>query len=119
MNLLKAYQDFLEIDNQKILSPGQTRWLSVHSCVKRILEQWDALILYFTEAVFDDPTHGKYLALGGLKNPFMRIMMMFLDYILAMLADFNPLFQSQSPLFHTFKLKHKDLLQLSPRTFLR
>ena len=99
MNSLNAFQDFLEIDNHKILSPGQTRWLSVHSCVKRILEQWDALTLYFTEAVFDDPTQGNDLALGGMKNSFMRIIMMFMDYILGMLAEFNALFQSQSPPF--------------------
>ena len=75
----------------------ENRYLSVHSCVRRILEQWDALTLYFTEAVFDDPTHGNDLALGGLKNPLMRIMMMFMDYILGMLADFNALLKSQSP----------------------
>ena len=46
--------------------------------------------------MFDDPTHGNDIALGGLKNPFMRIMMMFMDYILGMLAEFNALFQSQS-----------------------
>ena len=79
VNSLKAFQDFLEIDNHRILSPGQSRYLFVHSCIRRILEQWDALTLHFTEAVFDDSTHGNGLALGGLKNPFLRIMMMFMD----------------------------------------
>ena len=68
--------------------------------------------------MLDDPTHGKYLALRGLKNPFMRIMMMFLDYILARLANFNPLFQSQSPLFHTFKFKTKILVVTPSKNFL-
>ena len=86
------------------MSPGQSRWLSVHSCVKEILQQCDALTLYFTEAVFDDPYHGNDIALGDLKNPFMRIMMMFMDYVLGMLADFTV------PLIHTLKLETKRLV---------
>lgn len=45
----KQFQSFLEIDLHKILHPAQTRWLSLCSVVSRLLEQWSALQLYFTD----------------------------------------------------------------------
>ena len=89
---LKGFQLFSETAVHKILAPGQTRWLSLQNCVHRILEQWNALTLYFTSAHFEDPTHGSELVLSALKNPFMRIVMMFVDYALGLLNDFNTLF---------------------------
>jgi len=41
------FQIFCELRPHKILKPCQTRWLSLHSCIKRILEQLNALKLYF------------------------------------------------------------------------
>jgi len=44
---LKEFQVFVELKPHKLLQPSQTRWLSLHLCVKRILEQYSALKLYF------------------------------------------------------------------------
>lgn len=52
----KEFQNFVGVEPHKILSSGQTRWLSLEQCVQRLLEQWDALTLYFTELSFSDPT---------------------------------------------------------------
>ncbi|KAK4006128.1 hypothetical protein OUZ56_011283 [Daphnia magna] len=58
-----------------ILSPGQTRWLSLEQCVLRVLEQLPALILYFKEEYEDDQC----------------------------LNEFNTLFQSEAPLLFSVR----------------
>ncbi|XP_076064370.1 zinc finger protein 862-like [Oratosquilla oratoria] len=47
---LKIFQIFCNVKPHKILHPCQTRWLSYHEAVARILEQWrQPLRLYFIE----------------------------------------------------------------------
>ena len=77
--VLQEFQDSSATPDHKILAPGQTRWMSLQTCVRRILEQWSALSLYFTSANFDDPTHCNKLAISALKNPFMKVLMMLVD----------------------------------------
>lgn len=48
------YQSFCEVKIHQILHPSQTRWLSVHSVVVRIVEQYSPLQLFFTDADGDD-----------------------------------------------------------------
>jgi len=43
----KEFQVFVDCKPNKLLQPCQTRWLSLSSCIKRVLEQFDALKLYF------------------------------------------------------------------------
>ncbi|XP_018399003.1 PREDICTED: uncharacterized protein LOC108776788 [Cyphomyrmex costatus] len=47
---LKEFQKFANVKIHKILHPAQTRWLSVESVVVRILEQYEALKLFFIDA---------------------------------------------------------------------
>ncbi|KAF0705220.1 E3 SUMO-protein ligase KIAA1586-like [Aphis craccivora] len=42
------FQTFLNIKQHKMLQPSQTRWLSLLPVVNRLLEQFDAMKLYFT-----------------------------------------------------------------------
>ena len=44
-------KEFVETKAHKLLRIGQTRWLSLESCVKRVLEQWEVLCLYFSSVV--------------------------------------------------------------------
>jgi len=46
---LEQFQTFLNVDPRRMLHPSQTRWLSLTAVVTRILEQWEALKLYFTD----------------------------------------------------------------------
>lgn len=46
------FQEFLNLDPHKILASSQTRWLSLHAVVHRILEQWAALKLFLVFAIF-------------------------------------------------------------------
>lgn len=40
---LKEFQKFVTVKPHKILHPSQTRWLSLHMVVSRLLEQYSAL----------------------------------------------------------------------------
>ena len=59
------FQDFCNMDRLKILAPGQTRWLSVHACLRRILQLWEPLKLYFWNLEFEDPTYGNELVFNA------------------------------------------------------
>jgi len=45
------FQEFCSTPIHKLLHPSQTRWLSLQLVVHRLLEQWDALVLYFNDKV--------------------------------------------------------------------
>ncbi|XP_045137450.1 uncharacterized protein LOC123519882 [Portunus trituberculatus] len=49
----KEFQEFADVKPHKILHPSQTRWLSLHSVVKRLLEQLPALKLFFAQALME------------------------------------------------------------------
>lgn len=54
VEILKGFQNFTQTKIQKILHPAQTRWLSLEDVVCRILEQFNALKLYFLDVVAND-----------------------------------------------------------------
>ncbi|CAG4994901.1 unnamed protein product [Parnassius apollo] len=94
---LKQFQDFLKIDQHKLLSAANTRWLSLQACVDRILEQYDALKLFFTGAVFEDPSNTNDSILNSLNNPFNKALLHFMSYVFSITNDFNTFFQTKSP----------------------
>ena len=48
------FQAFVDVEPHRILWPSQTRWLSLHQCVHRIVEQWEALRSYFLSSDEND-----------------------------------------------------------------
>jgi len=97
------FQEFWKTERHKILRPGQTRWLSMKTCVSRILEQYEALKLYFTAVVFEDPTHTHDAILKSLNNKFTKAYLEFLDFNLNRFVSFNLLFQSNVPQLYQLK----------------
>lgn len=101
LNHLKECQVFLNIKPHKILKLCQTRWLSLQSVVNRIVEQYDPLILFFTNESFkrfkeDNPDH----ILAALKNPIYKMYFLFLSYTLELVNNLNLEFQSNSLKLH-------------------
>ena len=97
------FQEFWKTERHKILRPGQTRWLSMKTCVSRILEQYEALKLYFTAVVFEDPTHTHDAILKSVNNKFTNAYLDFLDVNLNRFVSFNLLFQSNVPQLYQLK----------------
>lgn len=48
MGILKEFQSFVRVKPHKLLHLSQTRWLSLHMVVSRLLEQCEALKLYLS-----------------------------------------------------------------------
>ena len=79
---LKEFQDFVKVKPHKLLHPSQTRWLSLQAVVCRVLEQYDALILYFTDAAFSERIMATEKILHYLKDPTNKLYLQFLEFIL-------------------------------------
>ena len=107
----KEFQNFFEVEPHKLLSPGQTRWLSLGLCVNRILEQYDALKHYFVLVSTEDPTHTNDRIKASLFNKFTRAYLEFLAYQLERFNDFNKLFQCERPLLQSLRGQVEKLIK--------
>lgn len=69
---LKEFQVFCNVKPHKLLYPSQTRWLSLILVVKRVLEQWDSLMLFFMAEVSENKseTETACLIITKMKNIF-------------------------------------------------
>lgn len=115
----KEFQAFYDAEPHKLLSPTQTRWLSLQECVNRILEQYEALKNYFILAANEDPSNTNDRILASLHNRFKQAYLEFLSYQLERLNGFNRLFQSERPLLHNLKHEVESLLKSIASDFMQ
>lgn len=94
------FQKFVDVDAHRILKPCQTRWLSVAQCVGRILEQWPALVLFFTAEASDKSSLQAERILHALKSTYVKATLEFCDYVLGDLTGLNVIFQSNGFQLH-------------------
>lgn len=94
---LKEFQEFAQCQPHKLLYASQTRWLSLLSVVRRVLEQFNALKLYFQSQYLNDHIQVSEAIYIKLSNPINKCYLLFLEFILPYLIDMNVEFQSESP----------------------
>ena len=109
----KEFQSFFAIEPHKLLSPAQTRWLSLQECVSRLLEQYEALKHYFLFVANDNPSHTNDRILASLQNRFIQAYLEFLIYQLERLNGFSRLFQSEYFLLHSLKPEVEKLKSIA------
>ena len=96
----KEYQEFAKVREHKILYLADTRWLSMRDVVDRILEQWDALRLFFiAEELIDDVLKAEQVS-RRLNEPVYKLYFIFLSWILNKMVEFNAYFQSDTVVIH-------------------
>ena len=80
-------------------------WLSLESCISRILEQRAALQLYFTDFIVNgkDPSYTIKSMLTTLRNPFIQAQLEFMQDQLHRLSNFNAMFQTTEPMLHDLR----------------
>ena len=81
-NRQKSYEDFqafLQCEPHKILKPCQTRWLSVAQCVNRIIEQWNALELFFVPEAAETKSPTAERILNALRSKYVKATLEFTD----------------------------------------
>jgi len=96
----KELQVFCNIKPHKILYPGQTTLLSLLSVVNRLIEQYNALKLYFTNAELEDKILNAQTVLDSLSNPFNLLYLQFLAFVLPFFVDLNIEMQSEGIKIH-------------------
>lgn len=79
---LMMFQKYLELKPHKILHPSQTRWLSLVAVVERLLEQWEALKLYFNDTYLSEKLIITEHIFHALHDPFIKLYYLFLEWAL-------------------------------------
>ncbi|XP_047739955.1 uncharacterized protein LOC125178996 [Hyalella azteca] len=74
-------QEVTKTETHKIPKLAQTRWLSRGNVIKIILEQWDALLLYFQSESKEDILDGANNIYQTFKNRGTKHMLLFLNYV--------------------------------------
>lgn len=100
MDQFKEFQTFLELKPHHLLQPSQTRWLSLEAVVSRMLEQYDALKLYFRDAVFTDRMKAAENISVMLEDPINKLYLQFMEYMLGIFNILNRCMQSESTNIH-------------------
>ncbi|XP_046689130.1 uncharacterized protein LOC124375050, partial [Homalodisca vitripennis] len=108
---LYSSKSFFQEEIHKILSPAVTRWLSLKSCVDRVIEQFQPLKAYLLTASVEDPSNTVDSMLAAMNNQFIYLYLEFMSYVLGMLTDFNVMFQSETPLLHRLRPEVHKMLQ--------
>ena len=91
----KVFQAFVDVDDAVILKHCPTRWLSLERVINRVLNQLSALTSYF--ASHDDVERpGRIRRIHErLSKPLTTMTLLFLQYALPFLNEFNRLFQNE------------------------
>lgn len=88
-----------------MLHPSQTRWLSLSSVVQRIVEQWDALQLYFTDKWLSEKLISAENIYFQLNDPFTKAYFYFLELVLLKFTSLNQFFQTENVVLTTLNEK--------------
>ena len=94
------FQNFSETEQHNLLKLYDIRWLCLHSCLSRILEQWTPLNLYFTSQYLIDRVLASERCYNALNDKVCKAYLLFLDFVLPLTNKFNELFQAQYAVLH-------------------
>lgn len=100
LSIFKEFQIYLELKPYKILHPAQTRWLSLLSVVERLILQFPALKLYFTQAALEDKIANAQTILNTITAPLTFVYLQFLSFVLPFFIDLNLEMQSEDMKIH-------------------
>lgn len=103
------FQEFVQCEKHNILRHYEIRWLSLHQCVKRIIEQWGALKLYFRDQYTLDRNVTNEFLCKNFDDEITKLYFLFLDYVLPIVNKFNVIFQANSCVVHRL---HRDMTDM-------
>ena len=119
----KSVQIELDLDKNFILRHVSCRWLSLQPAIARILEQWDAIVKYFTELPLQDKTvekNEKYKLIRGLLDkPLTLVQLRFLLNVAPIFTKFLTTFQQEGPLVHVLHSELSNLVRMLMLRFVR
>ena len=83
-----------------MLKLSQTRWLSRGKVVSRVLEQWDALLLFFQADALEIKVNGAETIYKAMIYNCTKLMLLFVNYVLQKVGSLNLEYQSASVRIH-------------------
>ncbi|KAL0104002.1 hypothetical protein PUN28_016986 [Cardiocondyla obscurior] len=86
--ILREFEEFFNVESNKLLKLCNTRWLILQKCVARILENWEILKNYFIVAVVEDKLQTAEIILDNLNNNKIKAYFLFLKYVLNFFNNF-------------------------------
>lgn len=116
--ILTEFQEFFDVEKRKILKLSNTRWLILHNCVIRILDNWEVLKHFFILAVNEDKLRSAEIILDQLNNNSTKAYLLFLKYSLNFFNTFNALFQSRKVLIHKLFNTSQQIIQQIGQNFI-
>ncbi|KAJ3646043.1 hypothetical protein Zmor_023654 [Zophobas morio] len=119
---LKECQEFVNLKPHKLLKLCQVRWLSMQDVVNRILQQWPALILFFTNETNDNGKgniNNPGAILEAKQNPIFKLYFSFLSYVLDIINKINIEFQSEAPRIHLLHSRLNSLYTTLLKNFMK
>ncbi|KAL0104015.1 hypothetical protein PUN28_016999 [Cardiocondyla obscurior] len=75
--ILREFEEFFNVESNKLLKLCNTRWLILQKCVARILENWEILKNYFIVAVVEDKLQTAEIILDNLNNNKIKAYFLF------------------------------------------
>lgn len=115
----KLFSEFFENEPHVMLHPTQTRWLSLHNAVERLLKNWDALQEFFKRIQPIERLMSVDNIVTGMNDKSIFLYLNFLNFILPTLTHFNLLFQRKSPTIFLVHRKIRTLYQTTLANFCR
>jgi len=113
MHEFKLIQEAIQIEQHHIPKLAQTRWLSRGQVVACIVEQWDALLLFFQAQTSSDRVDGAAQIHKTMTTPGTKHMFLFLNFLLPKIDRMNKEFQSESFRTHvTFSSIHDSYREI-------
>ncbi|KAJ8913072.1 hypothetical protein NQ315_006573 [Exocentrus adspersus] len=116
---LQEFQAFVNVKPHKMLHPSQTRWLSLQAAVDRVLENWDALTLYFRMEATEEDLNSARNILRCLEHPTYKMYFTFLSYILELVNKLNLEFQAEKPKIFNMLTRMSDFYRSLLRSYLK
>ncbi|XP_067935430.1 zinc finger protein 862-like [Watersipora subatra] len=96
MEKLREFQEFVGVEQQRLLKHCPTRWLSLRKCVERVLKQYSALRSYFgAHCEIDRPRSKVHYIYSQLMNPLLLPWLHFVNTFLEPFYAFNMKFQGE------------------------
>ncbi|KAE8745970.1 hypothetical protein FOCC_FOCC007332 [Frankliniella occidentalis] len=118
--ILEEFQEFYSQEQRKLVSISQTRWLVMHSCVVRLLQNLTALEHFFLLCSQEDPKDKDAGVLcQEMRNPYFKAYLLFLKYALEYFNRMNALFQSAKVLVHKLQSESRQLLVQMCQNYMR
>ena len=112
------FQSFLQCEPHKILKSWQTRSHSVAQCVNHILEQWNALNLFFVSEAAETKSPPAERILNAHRWLYVNATLEFMDYILGDLTGLNKLFQTSKFKLHRLLPEVERVIRMFLQNFM-